>query len=136
MNVLMIMVASQGENILKLITALVVFIVVLGVTYWTTKWIGGYQKNHFTGKNIEYIEGLRLSSNKYIQIFRIGGEYVAFVSCKDGVTFLTKIDKEDLVFDENNQVSKTPSFMEIFENLKVRKTSDKDENNENNDENT
>ncbi len=139
MNGSVLFLASQVDNIVKLITVIVIFVLVLGVTYMTTKWIGGYQKNHFTGKNIEYIEGLRLDANKYIQIFRIGGEYVAFVSCKDNVTFLTKINSEDLVFDENNQVSKIQSFGELLENFKNKKTDDKDEkneNNENNEENT
>lgn len=134
MNGSMIIMASQTENIIKFISVVVMFIFVLGITVWTTKWIGGYQKSHFSGKNIEYIEGLRLDANKYIQIFRIGGEYVAFVSAKDNVTFLTKISKEDLVFDDN-QVTKTLSFAELLENLKNRKTSDKDEKNENNEEN-
>ena len=132
----MIIMASQLENIMKFIAVLVAFIFVLGITYLTTRWIGGYQKNHFTGKNIEYIEGLRLDANKYIQIFRIGGEYVAFVSCKDSVTFLTKINKEDLMFDENGQIPKVQSFAEILEKLKNRKTSDKDETYEDNEENT
>ena len=136
MNGSMIIMASQIENIMKFIAVFVVFIFVLGITYMTTRWIGGYQKNHFTGKNIEYIEGLRLDANKYIQIFKIGGEYVAFVSCKDSVTFLTKVNKEDLIFDENGQMPKVQSFAELLEKFKKQKTSGKDETNEDNEENT
>ena len=136
MNGSMIIMASQLENIMKFFAVLVAFIFVLAITYVTTKWIGGYQKNHFSGRNIEYIEGLRLDANKYIQIFKIGGEYVAFVSCKDSVTFLTKINEEDMVLDTGNEVSKVQSFSEIFEKLKNKKTSDKDEINEDNEENT
>lgn len=136
MNGSMIIMASQLENIMKFFSVLVVFIFVLVITYMTTKWIGGYQKNHFSGRNIEYIEGLRLDANKYIQIFKVGGEYVAFVSCKDSVTFLTKINKEDLVLDDNSQTLNKQSFGDMLEKLINRRTSDKDEINEDNEDNT
>jgi len=132
----MIIMASQIENIMKFFAVLVAFVFVLVITYMTTKWIGGYQKNHFSGRNIEYIEGLRLDANKYIQIFKVGGEYVAFVSCKDSVTFLTKINKEDLILDDNSQMVNKQSFGDVLEKLINRRTSDKDEMNEDNEDNT
>lgn len=136
MNGSMIIMASQIENIMKFFAVLVAFVFVLVITYMTTKWIGGYQKNHFSGRNIEYIEGLRLDANKYIQIFKVGGEYVAFVSCKDSVTFLTKINKEDLILDDNSQMVNKQSFGDVLEKLINRRTSDKDEMNEDNEDNT
>lgn len=125
---------TQVENILKLIVAFVVFMIVLVVTYMTTRWIGSYQKTQFSGKNIEYIEGMRLTNNKYIQILRIGQEYIAVAMCKDTITFLTKIEKEDLVFDENGNTA-SQSFAVILDKFKNIKNPNKDENNGTDEEN-
>lgn len=119
---------TQVENVLKLIAAFIVFVIVLMVTYMTTRWIGSYQKTQFSGKNIEYIEGMRLTNNKYIQILRIGQEYVAVAMCKDSITFLTKINKEDLIFDDEAHVS-PQSFAVLFDKVKNMKSLNKDENN-------
>lgn len=119
---------TQVENVLKLIAAFIVFVIVLMVTYMTTRWIGSYQKTQFSGKNIEYIEGMRLTNNKYIQILRIGQEYVAVAMCKDSITFLTKINKEDLIFDDEAHVS-PQSFAALFDKVKNMKSLNKDENN-------
>lgn len=119
---------TQVENVLKLIAAFIVFVIVLMVTYMTTRWIGSYQKTQFSGKNIEYIEGMRLTNNKYIQILRIGQEYVAVAMCKDSITFLTKINKEDLIFDDEANVS-PQSFAALFDKVKNMKSLNKDENN-------
>lgn len=119
---------TQVENVLKLIVAFIVFLIILIVTYMTTRWIGSYQKTQFSGKNIEYIEGMRLTNNKYIQILRIGQEYVAVAMCKDSITFLTKINREDLIFEDENHVS-TQSFAALFDKVKNMKSLNKDENN-------
>ena len=119
---------TQVENVLKLIAAFIVFVIVLMVTYMTTRWIGSYQKTQFSGKNIEYIEGMRLTNNKYIQILRIGQEYVAVAMCKDSITFLTKINKEDLIFDDEAHVS-PQSFAVLFDKVKNMKSLNKEENN-------
>ena len=119
---------TQVENVLKLIAAFIVFVIVLMVTYMTTRGMGSYQKTQFSGKNIEYIEGMRLTNNKYIQILRIGQEYVAVAMCKDSITFLTKINKEDLIFDDEAHVS-PQSFAALFDKVKNMKSLNKDENN-------
>lgn len=132
MNHTTILMVSQLENFVKLLATLVVFIIILVITYSTTRWIGSYQKTKFTGKNIEYIEGMRLTNNKYIQILRLGKEYVAVAVCKDTITFITKIDENDLVFDDNSQMSAKDSFSAVFAKLKDIKTGNQDGNSEDN----
>lgn len=130
-----LLLASQFDSIMQFVTLLIVFIFVLAITYGTTKWIGNYQKSRFTGKNIEYIEGMRLSNTKYIQILRIGNEYIAVGVCKDSMTVLTKLNKEDLVFDENEKVAVNQSFGAILEKLRNNKAENKDDPNEKDEEN-
>lgn len=128
MNPSMFLLASQLENVVRLIAALIIFVFVLVITYGTTRWIGKFQKTYQTGKNIEYVEGFRLSGSKYIQIVRIGKKYVALAVCKDTVTFLADVPEEDIVLGEDENRSQ-PSFCDIFARLKTDKADSKDESN-------
>ena len=56
------------SNFFQLLGVLVIFVLVLGLTYLTTKWIASYQKDRSFSKNLQVVETLKLSTNKYIQI--------------------------------------------------------------------
>jgi flagellar protein FliO/FliZ len=78
------------------VTLLVVFVLVLALTAFTTKWISGYQKRQNAGSNIEVVETGRIANNKYVQIVRVGEKYLVIAVCKDTVTLLGEISKEEL----------------------------------------
>ena len=79
------------NGIVQLITVAVLFIIVLVMTYFTTRFIGNYQKGHLSCTNIQIIDTMRLSQNKLIQIVRTGDKYFAIAVCKDTVTLLGEI---------------------------------------------
>ncbi len=89
-------VSGRTDSYVQFMTILVLFVFVLGITYAVTKWIGGYQKSASSNANMEIVETLRMSNNKYVQIIRIGQKYLAVAVCKDSVTMLTEIPKDDL----------------------------------------
>lgn len=103
------------NGIAQLITVAVLFILVLALTYFTTRFVGRYQKGQLSGNNIQVIDMLRLSQNKLVQIVRVGEKYFAVAVCKDTVTLLGEIDGDKLVIKEQG----TTSNME-FENLLKR----------------
>ena len=94
--------SDRTDSYVQFVTVLLLFVFVLAVTAFVTKWIGGYQKGRSAGANMELMEALRLSNNKYVQIVRIGRKYLAVAVCKDSVTMLTEIPKDDLCFSEGN----------------------------------
>lgn len=94
--------ARRTDSYVQFVTVLILFVFVLAVTAFVTKWIGGYQKGRSVGKNMELVEALRLSNNKYVQIVRIGRKYLALAVCKDTVTMLSEIPEEDLDFPEGS----------------------------------
>lgn len=94
----MILLSSAGGSIWQLIVVLFIFVAILGVTYWVTKWIAGYQKQTFTGKNLEIIETVRISPNKVVQIIRAGKDkYFVLASGKDEVIKVGELSSEDIV---------------------------------------
>lgn len=100
------------NSIVQLFTVIVLFIIVLVMTYFTTRFIGSYQKGHMSGNNIQILDTMRLSQNKLIQIVRTGNKYFAIAVCKDTVTLLGEIDCNDIVIDSQNRITD-----EKFENI-------------------
>ena len=116
-------VSSGVESFVQLLGILVVFILVLVLTYFTTKWIASYQKGHSYNKNLQVIETLKLTTNKYIQIIEAGDIYLVVAIGKDEVTFLTQLTKDQLkegTFDDVTTASKQTgeNFGEIFNKFK------------------
>lgn len=93
---MLILLVGKQDSYAQLITVLLIFVLVLAVTAWTTKWIANYQKQQNEGANIEVIETTRIANNKYIQIVRIADKYMVIAVCKDTVTMLGEISKEQL----------------------------------------
>ncbi len=94
-------VMDRADSFAQLITVLIIFILVLAAALFTTKWIAGFQKGQNKGKNIEVVETHPIGNGKYIQIVRLAGTYAAIAVCKDTVTMLAQIPKEDICFPEN-----------------------------------
>ena len=116
----------------QFLTVFLIFIFVLGVTYFSTKYIAGIQKERYKTGNIELIETLRISNNKYLQIVRVSNKYFCMAVCKDTVTMLGEIQKEDLFLYEKSESSYI-NFQEILEKIKLTKPGNKkqDANEEN-----
>ena len=117
----MILNSSAGfSSFMQFLVVLFLFVVVLGITLWTSRWIAGYQKEKMSGSNMEIVDTMRLSSNQYIQIVRIGGEYIAIAVSKDSVTKLAEIPSEQIILRQPSE-GETLSFKELFEKTKGSK---------------
>ncbi|MBS5932868.1 MAG: flagellar biosynthetic protein FliO [Clostridiales bacterium] len=127
--------SSTIRNIAELFGLLLVFVLILVLAYYTSKWIGKTgagmtTKNH----NITIIETLRLSQTKYLQIIKIANKYIVIAVSKDHVDYLTEIDGDQLKSFEG--VMDTPSFKEVLSKIKLGtnvkskdcKDNEKDEN--------
>ena len=106
-------VSDRTDSYIQFLTVLIIFVFVLALTYWVTKWTAGYQKSKSTGVNMELVDAMRLTNNKYVQIIRIGQKYLAVAVCKDTVTMLTEIPEDELCISEG-EVTKISSFQDIF----------------------
>lgn len=116
-----VVLTSSLESFVQLVGVLVIFVFVLFLTYITTRWIANYQKEHSFNKNLEVIETLKITQNKYIQIVRAGDEYLVIAIGKDEVQLLTRLTEEQLAevtMPVNNIGVSAESFKEVFERLK------------------
>lgn len=115
----MLLTVGGYNSFLDLITVLLIFIFVIAITLFTTKYIANYQKVQSLGKNIEVLETYKLSQTKYVQIVKIGKKYVAVAVSKDTVTLLTTLEEADITFPENETEGK--SFKEILACFKQKR---------------
>ena len=117
--------SSSMESFLQLISALMIFAIVLLVTYFTTRWIGGYQKVRMKSKNLQVMECLSVGNNKSICLLKAGTEYLVVAVGKDEIRPLTSLKEEqltDLSFlkEEIQPVVGGETFQEIFGQLKEK----------------
>ena len=116
----MVLTAGGYDSFLDLITVLLIFVFVIAITLFTTKYVANYQKVQNAGKNIEVLETYRISQSKYIQIVKIGEKYVAIAVSKDTVTLLTALEETDISI--NDMVNEGKSFKDILAGLKKSNT--------------
>lgn len=108
--------ATGINSFVQFITLLIVFVIILFLTYATTRFIGGYQKTITDNSNFTVIDTYRVSNNKYIQIIRIGKKYLAISVCKDNITTLTELNEEDICIPDYS--GNNDAFSKIFEKIK------------------
>ena len=119
----MILATSTGESLFQLLVMFVIFIAVLFVTYYVTKWIAGYQKAGTWNRNLKIVETRKVSSNKVVEIIEAGqNKYFVIAVGKDEITRLGTLDKEDLK-PEASDLSVNPdsgvgSFQDVLSRLK------------------
>lgn len=115
---MIILQASNGvlASAAQFITLLLIFVLVLGLTYVTTRVAGGYKKQQMQGKNIRIMETVSISASKYLQIVQVGRRYFLIAVCKDTVTYLSELNEDDLDFSENPGTGE--SFKSILEKFK------------------
>lgn len=116
--------SSRIEAFAQLLTLLIIFIFVLAVTYYVTRFVGNYQKNKLSGSNINILETMRIANNKYIQIVKIGSKVFAIAVAKDTVSYLCELDEDELIYKESSSgkmLINNDNFKEILEKFKKDK---------------
>ena len=114
---------STFAGIFKLIFLVIIFIVILVLSYLVTKWYAnsGLVKNKTN--NIEIKESFQLAPGKTISIVRIGEKYVALAQFKDNVVKLAELTEEELILNREVEISDS-SFKDVFSNIVKSRTKD------------
>ena len=125
MNILMVSLNASMESFLQLISALLIFAFVLLITYFTTRWVGNYQKVRMKSKNLQVIESLSAGNNKSICLIKAGTEYLVVAIGKDEIHSLATLKEEQLtdvsfLYEGTDSMVSGESFQEILGQLKEK----------------
>ena len=114
--------SSSGINsFAQFLTVLIIFVGVLALTYFTTKWVATYQKGKMMSGNIQVLETLKITQNKYIQIVRVGDHFYAIAIGKDSMTLLGELSEEEIHIQEDTGMVPNMNFKQLLENAKNMK---------------
>ena len=120
-----LMLSASMESFLQLISALLIFAFVLLITYFTTHWVGNFQKVQMRSKNLQVIESLPAGANKSICLIKAGTEYLVVAIGKDEIHPLATLKEDQLtdysfMNDSIDGVVTGESFKEILGQLKEK----------------
>lgn len=126
----MILAYTSGTNsIVQFLTALLVFVFVILLTRFTLKWVGTYQKIASGNKNFEVIETFKVTSNKFMQIIKIGSRYFLVGIGKEELTYFTELNPDELDLSVQDTRQATDNFKVLIDKAKekIHKRSDENE---------
>ncbi|MFV0342273.1 MAG: flagellar biosynthetic protein FliO [Anaerocolumna sp.] len=121
---------SDDNSVLQVVGLLLVFIIILVVTYYTTKFVAGVKMGVTKNSNFKVLETYRLSQTKYLQLIQIGTRYFVIAVSKDHVEFLAELNEGD-IFMEDRNLQPSSNFKDIIFNA-INKQKEKNKNTDEN----
>ena len=121
-----IVLATGLESFFRLVVSLFLFLFVLAACYFTTVWLGNFQKGKMGKGNIEVIEIHKLTNNKYIEIVRIEKKYYILSVTKERVEKIDIIDEADIELPDTQMSGANESFAQVLERIKNITTHQRD----------
>lgn len=114
-----VILSTKAESFAQFLTAILIFLFVLFLTYFTTRFVGKFQKTQYGYRNFESIESFKITNGKYLQLVRIGTKYVVLGIGKDSVNVICEVPKEDVVELTEHAVM-PDSFKDFIDKAKMR----------------
>ena len=128
------MTGNIANSIFEFITVSLIFVFVLVLCYFTTRWIAGYEKTRTVRQNLELKESIRLGNNRSIAIIRAGvDKYLVVGFGKDEISLLATLTGDDIIeYDDSMNTHTTASvyggaFKDVLDRFKNRGDIKKDE---------
>lgn len=113
-------ISNTTDNILQFIATVIMFIMVLVLAYFVTRWVGSAGQKQYADKNIRVIEGYKVGPNKMLQIVKVGNKFFVLGVGKDEISYIGEVEEEDLTITEDNKP--LPEFSEILAKAKEKVT--------------
>ena len=107
-----------ANSFVQFLTALLVFVFVVALTYFTVRWVGALQKIQPGNKNFEVIETCKVTPNKYLQIVKVGSRYFLIGIGKDNIEYFTELQENDLDLSPNTTMQ--DGFQQFYQKAKDR----------------
>ena len=117
-----ILVSSSIQSFVQLIGVLLIFVFVLVITYFTTKWMGNIQRGRLTSNNLRVLETIAIGNGKLICLIETGNVYLVVSVGKDNVHTLAQLTMDDLkdtsFLKDKESGTTSDSFQEILAKVK------------------
>lgn len=108
---------TSVQSLFELLGLILVFLLVLVVCYYTTRFVAGKQMAQKKIGNFEIVETFAISQNKYLQLIRMGNKYVVISVAKDSVTYITELEESEVCQIPKSTSLSGKSFKEVLSGL-------------------
>lgn len=122
---------SKWDSIFQLVGVSILFIIILVITYYTTKFVGGAKLGMTKNSNFKVLETFKITQNKYLQLIRVGTRYFVISISKDDIRFLAELNEDEIKQQEEVKFQKS-NFAELFHSV-LNKQKDKNKNDQESD---
>lgn len=109
------------QSLFELLGLILIFVIVLVVCYYTTRFVAGRQLVQKKMGNFEVVETFPIAQNKYLQLIRMGNKYVVISVSKETINYLTEIDEDQVCQIQNSTPMSGKSFKEVLSGLVNKK---------------
>lgn len=116
---------SNWDSVFQLIGVSILFIIILVITYYTTKFVGGVKMGMTKNSNFKVLETFKVTQNKYLQLIQVGTRYFVIAIGKDDIRFLAELNENEIIKQDGAKLQ-TGNFTELFHSvLKKQKEKNK-----------
>lgn len=116
---------NSVQSLFELLGLILIFVIVLVVCYYTTRFVAGRQLVQKKMGNFEVVETFAIAQNKYLQLIRMGNKYVVISVAKDTIGFITELDESEICQIQNQSSVSGKSFKEVLSGF-TKKTEEKE----------
>ena len=103
--------ASGVESVLKLIGLIILCVLIILASYFTTRFVGKRQSGAGGESNFKSLDIYRINQNKYLQLIAIGTRFFVIAVSKDNVELIAELNEEDITYWRSE---KKVSFKDIM----------------------
>lgn len=86
---------AGSNGILELFGVIIIFVLILVASYYTTKWVAKSDLANRGAKNIVVLETYRIAPGKVIQIVKTGKKYIVIGVSKEHIEMLTELSSDE-----------------------------------------
>lgn len=115
---------STSNSIWELIGLILLLIVILIATYYTTKFVGGIKGKQLKTSNFELVDSYRIAPNKVLQIIKVSDKYLVIAISKDAIEYIAELEEDKVIIRDKNPTNKE-SFKKVFNHIKNKYETDK-----------
>lgn len=114
---------STIENVFKLIGLIILCVLIIAASYFTTRFVGKRQLKTQAKSNFRSIDIYRINTNKYLQIIQAGKKYYLIAVTKDEISVIGEMKEDEIV--NWPPEPKAQSFKEVMSSITKKKNGDK-----------
>ena len=116
--------ASGVEIVLKLIGLIILCVIIIAASYYTTRFVGKRQAGMGGESNFKSLDIYRINQNKYLQLIAVGSRYFVIAVSKDNVQLIAELNEEDITYWRSD---KKVSFKDIMSKVVPGRTDESEE---------